>query len=169
MRTTHCFDYHSKQTSFSHDDQQRLLTGITDLLFSERLYYEQHPSTSPNSTIRYGGCISSMEWKTGTMSDYASWDFSYDSIGRLTGSDYRFDSQSNDFFVQDLYEISSNEDYTVVLTTSESYYHQTNQGIEKIVFENQPSDMNDYEYGMGYIGPVAICYKIFNNLRQSLW
>ena len=68
------------------------LTGITGPLFSERLYYEQHPYASPNSTPRYDGGISSMEWKTDGMSSFAGWDFSFDALGRLTGSGYRYGS-----------------------------------------------------------------------------
>lgn len=68
-------------------------TGITGPLFSERLYYEQAPAASLNTTINYGGNVSSMEWKTGGMSAFAGWDFTYDGLGRLTGSGYRFRSQ----------------------------------------------------------------------------
>ena len=73
-------------------------TGITGPLFSENLYYEQAPVSSPNATVRYGGGISSMEWKAGAMSAFAGWDFSYDGIGRLSGSNYRFGStRSTDY------------------------------------------------------------------------
>ena len=66
------------------------LTGISGPLFSERLYYQEPSPASPNASVNFGGDISSMEWKAAGMSDFAGWDFSYDSIGRLSGAVSRF-------------------------------------------------------------------------------
>lgn len=66
------------------------LTDISGPLFSERLYYQQPPSASPNASVSFGGAISSMEWKASGMSGFAGWDFSYDSLGRLSAAASRF-------------------------------------------------------------------------------
>lgn len=79
------------QQSYSYNIRSQV-TAITGPLFSERLYYEQAPAASPSATINYGGNISSMEWKVGDMSAFAGWNFTYDGLGRLSESNYRFGS-----------------------------------------------------------------------------
>ncbi|MCQ2142774.1 MAG: DUF6443 domain-containing protein [Bacteroidales bacterium] len=63
------------------------LTSLSSDLFTERLHYNDARS-SQQSPPRYNGSISSMEWKSGEDRWTRSYDFSYDSVGRLSDASY---------------------------------------------------------------------------------
>ena len=58
---------------------------------------------------------------------------------------FSFDPHSEDFFIQDLYELASNDTYTIELSTNNSFQHKTENGIENKDFESTPMDVSDYD------------------------
>ena len=65
------------------------LTGIDGSLFKETLHYNELRSDRlGNDRRRFGGDVSSMEWRSGAGNGTRSYDFSYDGLGRLVSADY---------------------------------------------------------------------------------
>ena len=65
------------------------LTGIGGTLFSETLHYNDLRSARLGSgDRRFGGDVSSMEWRAGGDGGDRSYDFEYDGLGRLVSADY---------------------------------------------------------------------------------
>ena len=84
-----------------------------------------------------------------------------------------FDSESDDFFVRDLFEISSNTSYIIELSVSDSYSHKTPQGIFPVYFP-QPEDLNDFDFGDNFISILKdmgepIGRHVQGNLGRSLF
>ena len=65
------------------------LREIGGPLFSETLHYDdQRAGVLPATPVRYGGGVSSMEWRASGDSGMRSYDYSYDGLGRLVSADY---------------------------------------------------------------------------------
>ncbi len=65
------------------------LTGIDGSLFKETLHYNELRSDRlGNDRRRFGGDVSSMEWRSGVGTGTRSYDFAYDGLGRLVSADY---------------------------------------------------------------------------------
>ena len=65
------------------------LTGIDGSLFKETLHYNELRSDRLGTDRRrFGGDVSSMEWRSGAGTGTRSYDFAYDGLGRLVSADY---------------------------------------------------------------------------------
>ena len=65
------------------------LTGIDGSLFKETLHYNDLRSARlGDGNRRFGGDVSSMEWRSGAGTGTRSYDFAYDGLGRLVSADY---------------------------------------------------------------------------------
>ena len=65
------------------------LTGIDGSLFKETLHYNELRSNRLGTDRRrFGGDVSSMEWRSGAGTGTRSYDFAYDGLGRLVSADY---------------------------------------------------------------------------------
>ena len=65
------------------------LTGIDGSLFKETLHYNDlRADRLGNDRRRFGGDVSSMEWRSGAGNGTRSYDFAYDGLGRLVSADY---------------------------------------------------------------------------------
>ena len=65
------------------------LTGINGSLFKETLHYNELRSDRLGTDRRrFGGDVSSMEWRSGAGTGTRSYDFAYDGLGRLVSADY---------------------------------------------------------------------------------
>ena len=65
------------------------LTGIDGSLFKETLHYNDLRSARLGTDRRrFGGDVSSMEWRSGAGTGTRSYDFAYDGLGRLVSADY---------------------------------------------------------------------------------
>ena len=69
-------------------------TGISGPLYGETLHYEDlRAACLPESSRRYGGDVSSAEWRASGDANVRSYDYEYDGLGRLTAAEYGEDGR----------------------------------------------------------------------------
>lgn len=69
-------------------------TGISGPLYGETLHYEDlRAACLPESSRRYGGDVSSAEWRASGDANVRSYDYEYDGLGRLTSAEYGEDGR----------------------------------------------------------------------------
>ena len=95
---------------------------------------------------------------------------SFNENGMVDASSFK--DHLSDFFIKDLYEIASNEEYVIELSTADSYDHLTNKGISTVPFE-EPYDVDDRDDEnlmavLATMGDIPFGKHINGNLGRTL-